>query len=52
MTHLGGDYGTALQAAAARGHKDNVEDLLRSGADVNLTGGFPFHCLGTGVEQL
>lgn len=45
MPHLGGDYGTALQAAAARGHKGVIEDLLRSGADVNLAGGFLFHYL-------
>ena len=52
MPQLGGDYGTALQAAAARGHKDIVEYLLGSGVDVNLAGGFPCHHLRTDVEQL
>ena len=52
MPHLGGDYGTALQAAAARGHKDIVEDLLKSDADVNLAGGLLSCHLGTDVEQL
>ena len=35
---LGGDYGTALQAAAARGNTDVVECLLKSGADPNVEG--------------
>jgi hypothetical protein len=36
----GGDYGTALQAASAEGHKEVVEMLLAKGADVNVEGGF------------
>jgi ankyrin repeat protein len=35
----GGVYGTALQAAAAGGHKDVVKMLLEAGADVNAEGG-------------
>ena len=52
MSCLGGDYGTALQAAAARGHKAIVDKLLKCGASVDLSGGFPSHRLGTDVEQL
>ncbi|KAK3947728.1 ankyrin repeat-containing domain protein [Pseudoneurospora amorphoporcata] len=36
----GGDYGTALQAASARGYKEVVEMLLDKGADVNAQGGY------------
>jgi len=35
---LGGDYGTALQAAAARGYTDVVKCLLNSDADPNVEG--------------
>ncbi|KAH8654691.1 ankyrin repeat-containing domain protein [Ilyonectria robusta] len=35
----GGRYGTALQAASERGHKEVVEMLLDKGADVNIEGG-------------
>jgi len=35
---LGGDYGTALQAAAARGYTDVVKCLLNSGSDPNVEG--------------
>lgn len=35
---IGGDYGTALQAAAARGHVDVVNYLLAEGADPNSRG--------------
>ena len=36
----GGSYGTALQAAAARGHDRTVELLLDRGADINAEGGY------------
>ncbi|KAF2711303.1 ankyrin [Pleomassaria siparia CBS 279.74] len=36
----GGQFGTALQAAAARGEVHNVELLLKFKADPNITGGF------------
>jgi hypothetical protein len=35
----GGDYGTTLQTASYRGHKEVVEILLGKGADVNAQGG-------------
>jgi ankyrin repeat protein len=35
----GGVYGTALQAASARGHAEIVRQLLERGADVNAQGG-------------
>jgi ankyrin repeat protein len=34
----GGFYGTPLQAAAFKGHKDIVELLLNHGADLNIQG--------------
>ena len=43
---LGGDYGTALQAAAARGHEDVVQYLLGAGAQPNIAGGCFSHCKG------
>jgi hypothetical protein len=42
---IGGDYGTALQAAAARGHEAIVQDLLQAGADPNVAGGCFSHCM-------
>jgi ankyrin repeat protein len=36
----GGAYGTALQAASAKGDDEIVERLLRAGADVNAQDGF------------
>ena len=38
MSCVGGDYGTALQAAAARGYMDVVKCLLESGVDPNVEG--------------
>jgi ankyrin repeat protein len=35
----GGDYGSALHAASAEGHKQIVKLLLEKGADVNVQGG-------------
>ncbi|KAL9053328.1 MAG: hypothetical protein Q9162_004828 [Coniocarpon cinnabarinum] len=35
----GGKYGTALQAAAYKGHEGIVRELLERGADVNVQGG-------------
>jgi ankyrin repeat protein len=37
---VGGFYGTALQAAAARGHEKIVQLCLEHGADVNTVSGF------------
>jgi ankyrin repeat protein len=36
----GGGYGTAMQAASARGHDQIVQRLLEGGADVNAQGGY------------
>jgi ankyrin repeat domain-containing protein 50 len=36
---VGGEYGTALQAAAYRNKPRIVEELIDAGADVNLVGG-------------
>ncbi|KAJ7240245.1 hypothetical protein C8J57DRAFT_102581 [Mycena rebaudengoi] len=36
---VGGDYGTALQAASARGHMAVVAYLVECGVDPNITGG-------------
>ena len=49
---LGGDYGTALQAAAARGHEDVVQYLLAAGAKPNIPGGCFSHFKGRHDEQL
>ena len=49
---LGGDYGTALQAAAARGHERTVAYLLGSGADPNVAGGCFSDHMGTDDRQL
>jgi ankyrin repeat protein len=35
----GGEYGNALQAASAEGHKTVVRLLLEKGADTNAQGG-------------
>ena len=37
----GGEYGSALQAAAAGGHVETVQVLLAHKADVNLQGKKP-----------
>lgn len=39
MNAEGGEYGTALKAAAYRGYKELVELLLDRGVDVNVKGG-------------
>ncbi|KAJ3817362.1 ankyrin repeat-containing domain protein, partial [Lentinula raphanica] len=36
---MSGYFGTALQTAAARGHKDTAELLLQQGAEINAQGG-------------
>jgi ankyrin repeat protein len=44
-----GGYGTALQAASSRGHKEVVQVLLDRDANVNLQGGgtsAPLHLAG------
>ena len=49
---LGGDYGTALQAAAARGYNNIVNDLLGSGADPNVAGKCFSHCMESDDERV
>ncbi|KAH8801328.1 ankyrin repeat-containing domain protein [Flagelloscypha sp. PMI_526] len=39
LNAVGGDYATALQAAAARGHASIVDQLLNANADPNIIGG-------------
>ncbi|KAH8801330.1 ankyrin repeat-containing domain protein, partial [Flagelloscypha sp. PMI_526] len=39
LNAIGGDYGTALEAAAARGHTGIVDQLLQANADPNIIGG-------------
>ena len=39
MNAEGGEYGSALQAASAKGNKEIIELLLERGVDVNLPGG-------------
>ncbi|KAH8834644.1 hypothetical protein DL96DRAFT_1434774, partial [Flagelloscypha sp. PMI_526] len=39
LSPLGGDYGTALEAAAAKGHTGIVDQLLKANADPNIIGG-------------
>jgi ankyrin repeat protein len=36
----GGEYGTALQAASARGYEQTMKLLLENNADVNAQGGY------------
>ncbi|RPB27787.1 ankyrin, partial [Terfezia boudieri ATCC MYA-4762] len=47
----GGDYGTALGAAAHSGNLDIVTFLLNRGADINLTGGKYGTALGTAAYR-
>jgi ankyrin repeat protein len=47
----GGDYGTALQAAAAHGHEAIVVGLLERNADVNLRGGYYDTALQAAVAE-
>lgn len=37
----GGEYGTALQAAACRGHTNGAKLPLEDGADINIQSGLP-----------
>jgi ankyrin repeat protein len=40
LSHVGGFYGNALQAASDGGHDTSIRLLLEAGADVNAQGGF------------
>jgi hypothetical protein len=47
----GGYFGTPLQGAAYRGHKDTVELLLNSGADPNIEGENVFVLNGHHIQR-
>ncbi|KAF1815711.1 hypothetical protein P152DRAFT_390058, partial [Eremomyces bilateralis CBS 781.70] len=48
VTVQGGHFGTTLQTAAYRGHREVVTQLLKAGADVTAQGGL----YGTAIQAV